>query len=68
MSMSFLLLISAIGLVLVIEGMLPFVAPRLWRQWMLRITQQSDNALRIMGLISLLIGAALVVLVHVGLI
>jgi uncharacterized protein YjeT (DUF2065 family) len=52
--------ITAIGLLFVFEGILPFLSPYLWRSFMQQMITQSDQALRIMGLISMLIGLALV--------
>ncbi len=46
----------AIGLVFVIEGLLPFLVPHIWKKLMQQMTQQSDRSLRIMGLLSMLIG------------
>jgi hypothetical protein len=50
---------SAMALVLVIEGMLPFLKPEAWRRTMGRIIDRPNNTLRIMGLMSMLIGVAL---------
>jgi uncharacterized protein YjeT (DUF2065 family) len=49
-------LVPAFALVLVLEGILPFVAPTLWRQAMRRISDMSDGQLRFMGLTSMMIG------------
>jgi len=49
-------LLMAIALMLVIEGVLPFVAPRVWRDTFRRITQLSDGQIRFVGLTSMLIG------------
>lgn len=54
------ILLSAIGLLLVFEGILPFLSPPLWRQVMQQMFLQTDRTLRIIGLISMLIGLALV--------
>jgi uncharacterized protein YjeT (DUF2065 family) len=54
------ILLSAIGLLFVFEGILPFLSPRFWRGLMQNMFTQSDKALRIMGLISMLAGLALV--------
>ena len=40
----------------------PFVAPQFWRRWVLQMLAQNDRALRVMGLISMLLGLSLVVL------
>lgn len=47
---------TALALVLVIEGILPFVAPRLWRSSFTRLTQMSDGQLRFIGLIVIALG------------
>jgi uncharacterized protein YjeT (DUF2065 family) len=53
MATTFLL---AFALMLIIEGALPFLAPRLWRDTFRRITQMSDGQIRFFGLSSMLIG------------
>jgi uncharacterized protein YjeT (DUF2065 family) len=50
---------AAMALVLVIEGMLPFIKPGAWRKTMGRIAEKPDNALRLMGLMSMLMGVML---------
>ena len=47
---------SAFALVLVIEGLLPFFSPRLWRQVFEQALQLSDGQLRFIGLSSMLLG------------
>ncbi len=54
----------ALCLVFVIEGMMPFVSPGQWRQMLLLLIQMDDRKIRLMGLISMLIGTALLYLVH----
>lgn len=51
--------LAAMALVLVIEGMLPFLKPEAWRRTIGRIAGQPNNALRLMGLMSMLMGVAL---------
>ncbi len=46
----------ALCLVLVFEGMLPFLTPQHWRQTIMQISRLSDQQLRIMGFVSMLIG------------
>jgi hypothetical protein len=48
--------LMAIALMLVIEGVLPFLAPKLWRDTFRRITQMTDGQIRFVGLTSMLIG------------
>jgi uncharacterized protein YjeT (DUF2065 family) len=57
-------LLAAFGLMLVLEGLLPFVAPKLWRETFLRITELVDGQLRFFGLTSMLIGLGLLFLVN----
>lgn len=49
-------LLAAVGLMLVLEGMLPFLAPAIWRQTFRRIVEMSDGQLRFVGLGSMLGG------------
>jgi len=46
----------AFALMLVIEGVLPFLVPSLWREAFKRITQFSDGQIRFFGLSSMLLG------------
>jgi len=57
-------LLAALSLVLVIEGMLPFLKPEIWRRTMGRIADQPNNALRLMGLASMLMGVALLYVIR----
>ena len=52
----------AFALMLIIEGVLPFLAPSLWRDTFRRITQMSDGQIRFFGLTSMLIGLLLLFL------
>lgn len=52
-------LIAALALVLVIEGMLPFLKPEAWRKAMGRIALSPDRTLRWMGLMSMMTGVIL---------
>ncbi len=52
-------LITAIALVLIIEGLLPFLAPSAWRETFRRILQLSDGQIRFFGLTAMLIGLLL---------
>jgi len=55
---------TAFSLVLVIEGILPFLSPRRWRALAAVLAGVDDRTLRIMGLVSMLVGTALLYLVH----
>lgn len=50
----------ALGLVLVIEGLLPSLNPKAFKQTMSSVTQLEDRTLRTMGLVSMSIGALVV--------
>jgi len=56
--------LMAFALMLIIEGLLPFLAPKLWRDTFRRITQMSDGQIRFFGLTSMLIGLLLLFLVR----
>ena len=53
------LLLGAVALMLVLEGLLPFLSPRRWRSMFERATQLSDGQIRFVGLSSMLIGVVL---------
>ena len=46
----------AMALVLVIEGLFPFLSPRGWRRMFTQILQLSDGQVRFFGLCSILVG------------
>lgn len=52
-------LLTAFALLLVIEGLLPFLLPAAWRETFRRLIELSDGQLRFIGLASLLAGLAL---------
>lgn len=56
---------AALALVLVVEGLMPFVAPRAWRDTFRRLIEMSDGQIRFIGLASIVLGlAAFLVLRH----
>ena len=54
--------LGAIALMLVIEGVLPFISPRSWRTMFERATRMSDGQIRFLGLSCMLAGLVLLVL------
>ena len=56
--------LAACGLVLVLEGLLPLIAPRVWREAFTRLTQLSDGQLRFIGLVSIGIGVITLMVIH----
>jgi uncharacterized protein YjeT (DUF2065 family) len=57
-------LATALCLVLVIEGVLPFLSPRSWRGMVAKLALSDDRSLRLAGLASMLLGAGLLYLVR----
>lgn len=53
---------AALALMLVIEGMLPFLNPGAWRRIFERATRLSDGQIRFLGLTSMIAGAAMLLL------
>jgi uncharacterized protein YjeT (DUF2065 family) len=56
-------LLTAFALLLVLEGLLPFLAPRVWRDTFRRIMEMSDGQIRFVGLASMLAGMAVLFIV-----
>jgi uncharacterized protein YjeT (DUF2065 family) len=52
-------LLTAFALMLIIEGLLPFVAPAAWRETFLRLASMADGQIRFIGLSSMLVGVIL---------
>ena len=55
------MLLGALALMLVIEGLLPFLSPALWRQVFARVLAMSDGQIRFVGLSSMLAGALMLI-------
>jgi uncharacterized protein YjeT (DUF2065 family) len=53
------LLLGAFALMLVIEGLLPFISPPQWRSVFERAMKMSDGQIRFIGLGSMLAGLAM---------
>jgi len=56
--------VAAIALMLVIEGILPFTAPALWRDVFRKLTEMSDGQIRFAGLTSMMVGLIILLLAH----
>ncbi|NNF41035.1 MAG: DUF2065 domain-containing protein [Woeseiaceae bacterium] len=52
-------ILTALALVLVIEGMLPFISPSKYRQMVAEITRLGDNQIRNVGLLVMMAGLLL---------
>ncbi len=55
---------TALCLVLVIEGMLPFLSPRGWKSGVRQLLELDERTLRAMGLGIMLLGAGLLYLIR----
>jgi uncharacterized protein YjeT (DUF2065 family) len=55
-------LLLAFALMLVLEGLMPFMAPNAWRDTFRRLTQFSDGQIRFIGLTSMLVGLVLLMI------
>jgi len=51
-------------LMLILEGIIPVLAPQRWRKMLLMLDQIDDNTMRFMGLASMLIGTAILLLIN----
>lgn len=54
----------ALCLVLVIEGIVPFLYPKRWREMVSRLAEVDDRSMRVAGLMSMLLGTGLLYLIN----
>jgi uncharacterized protein YjeT (DUF2065 family) len=52
-------LLTAFGLMLVLEGLLPMIAPARWREVFLQVARLRDGQIRFVGMGSAMLGIAL---------
>ena len=57
-------LLMAVALMLIIEGLLPFLLPAVWRDAFRRLTEMSDGQIRFIGLSSMIAGLLLLYLAN----
>jgi len=57
-------LLAALALVLVIEGIVPFLNPQSLRKMLVMVAQLDDRILRVTGLISMLCGVLMLYMVR----
>lgn len=55
-------LLAALGLMLVLEGLLPLLVPKVWRETFIKMVTLKDGQLRFVGLISIVSGLLLIFL------
>ena len=53
----------AIALMLILEGVLPFLSPQTWREAFRKLIEINDNQIRFVGLTSMLVGLMLLLIV-----
>jgi hypothetical protein len=58
------IVVAAVALMLVIEGILPFTAPSLWRDVFRKLTEMTDGQIRFAGLSSMMVGLVILFLAH----
>lgn len=56
------ILLPALALMLIIEGLLPFLVPGFWRETFRRLIEMSDGQIRFVGLASMIVGLLLLFL------
>ncbi|WP_131781120.1 DUF2065 domain-containing protein [Legionella gresilensis] len=56
--------LSALALVLVFEGLMPFGFPQRWKRLLSKVIIQDEKVLRITGLFSMLAGVILLTIIH----
>lgn len=58
------IVLTAIGLMLILEGVLPFIAPEKWRQVFIMVIQMKASEIRFLGLTSMIAGLIILFLVQ----
>jgi uncharacterized protein YjeT (DUF2065 family) len=56
--------LMAIALMLVLEGILPFVSPNAWRETFQKLLQLEDGQIRFIGLSAMLVGLIILYLIN----
>lgn len=56
------LLLGALALMLVFEGLLPFISPGAWRSAFEKATRMTDGQIRFLGLSSMLVGLGMLLI------
>lgn len=55
-------LLLAFALMLILEGILPFLAPKAWKETFSRLIQLTDGQIRFVGLTTMLVGLVLLMI------
>jgi uncharacterized protein YjeT (DUF2065 family) len=54
----------AFALLLVIEGIMPFINPNVWRNSLLKVSELNNNTVRLIGFLSMMSGVILLYLIQ----
>lgn len=57
-------LLTAIALLLIIEGLMPVIAPAAWQKYLREIARLDPRTVRVIGVASMVIGAILLQFIH----
>lgn len=57
-------ILTAVALVLVLEGMMPFISPRKYREMVAEISRLGDNQVRTVGFVVMIVGVVVLFLVR----
>ncbi len=58
------LLLKVLAMVLIIEGIMPFVTPIRWKKYLQRMIEANNRQVRIMGFVLLIVGSVLLFVAH----
>jgi len=58
------LLLSAIALALIIEGLIPALFPNKWRAYVLKLAEESPQSIRVLGISIIAIGVIILWLIN----
>lgn len=56
--------LTCVALILVIEGLMPTLSPVRWRLLLERLAKLPDRSIRMLGLVSMVLGASVMAITH----
>jgi len=56
--------LTAFALLLIIEGLMPGIAPAAWQRYLAEITRMNPKTVRVAGIVSMLAGALILQFLH----
>ena len=57
-------LLTAFALLMIIEGLMPVIAPLVWQKYLREVSRMNPRTIRIIGIVSMLGGAVLLQFMH----